>query len=107
MPDWVAREAYSHEVCSGGFWPGGESFPEPIFYSYVYPTPDEFKDQPVKPESAYFVGELGEFVLTYRDVREAADPDQALLDFLQSTYEAAARTADWDRASLEWTDPRS
>ncbi len=103
LPDAVTREAYSHEVSSAGFWPGGPQAPEPIFFSYAYPTPDGFKDQPVQPAAASWHDGLGEFVLPYEAVRTAASPEQALLDFLESTYAAAAKTADWDRDALERT----
>ena len=99
--DWVMREGYSHELSSAGFWPGGEPLPEPVFYSYAYPTPSGFAEAPVRPEGAYFHTGMGEFVLPYEAVRTAADPEAALLDFLQSTYEAAANTAHWDRGALE------
>jgi hypothetical protein len=103
MPDAVTREAYSHEVSSVGFWPGGETMPEAIFYSYAYPVPDSFADEKVLPEAASWNAELGEFVLPYEAVRTADDPDAMLLAFMQSTYEAAARAGKWDRASLERT----
>ena len=96
MPLWVAQEAYSHEVSSAGFWPGGDAFPEPIFYSYAYPTPDGFSDAKVGPEGATWVGDLGEFVLPYEVVRTAESPDEALLEFLRSTFDAAASTGAWD-----------
>jgi hypothetical protein len=101
MPDWVAREAYSHEVSSAGFWPGNATFPEAVFYSYAYPDPKGFRDARVEPAAGRFDATLGEFVLPYDAVRASADPDATLLAFLQSTYEAAARTAGWDRAALE------
>ena len=103
LPDWVTREAYSHEVSSAGFWPGGETHPEPIFYSYAYPTPPGFAKQPVGPDAAVWVEELGEWVLPYEAVRTAPDPDAALLTFLEDTYAAAADTAGWDRAALDWS----
>jgi Family of unknown function (DUF5996) len=99
--DWVMREGYSHELSSAGFWPGGEQLPEPVFYSYAYPTPSGYAEAPVRPEGAYFHNEMGEFVLPYEVVRTAVDPEAALLDFLQSTYEAAANTLHWDRGALE------
>jgi hypothetical protein len=105
MPDWVAREAYSHEVSSAGFWPGNASFPEPVFYSYAYPEPAGFRDVAVQPAAARFDTGLGEFVLPYDAVRTSADPDATLLAFLQSTYEAAADRASWDRAALERSLP--
>ena len=101
LPDRVTREAYSHEVSSAGFWPGGVTAAEPIFYSYAYPEPDGFRSRPVRPAMTRFDKELGEFVLTYSDVRRAADPDAELLSFLHSTYEAAAALAEWDRPALE------
>ncbi len=100
LPDVVAREAYSHEVSSAGFWPGSDAFPEAAFYSYAYPAPTGFKDQPV-PEGARFDDALGEYILPYEAVRTAADPDRLLLDFLQATYAAAADTGGWDRLALE------
>jgi hypothetical protein len=96
----VMLEAYSHEVSSAGFWPGGPGA-EGTFYSYAYPEPDGFRDAPVQPREAHYDADLGEFVLPYEAVRTAADPDAVLLDFLQSTYEAAAGAAGWDRGSLE------
>jgi hypothetical protein len=101
LPDAVAREAYSHEVSSAGFWSGSPAMPEPIFYSYAYPTPEGFSDGKVRPAAAGWNGDLGEFVLPYEAVRTADSPEATLLEFLQSTYEAAARTAGWDRAALE------
>lgn len=95
----VMLEAYSHEVSSCGYWPGGGG--EGVFYSYAYPEPDGFRDSPVRPAGASYRGELGEFVLPYEMVRSASKPDALLLEFLQSTYEAAATSAGWDRAALE------
>ncbi len=101
LPDAVAHEAYSHEVSSAGFWPGGGAIDYPAFYSYAYPEPAGFRATKVKPDAAVFSEALGEFILPYDAVRTAADPDKALLDFLQSTYEAAAISAKWDRDALE------
>jgi hypothetical protein len=101
LPDSVVREAYSHEVSSAGFWPGNDTFPQAAFYSYAYPEPAGFRDQPVRPAAATFNTVLSEFILPYDAVREADSPDEALLSFLQSTYEAAAETAHWDRSALE------
>ncbi|HEY7978079.1 MAG TPA: DUF5996 family protein [Rhizomicrobium sp.] len=101
LSDAVAREAYSHEVSSAGFWPGGGAIDYPAFYSYAYPAPQGFGEAKVKPEVAFFHKELGEFILPYDAVRTSADPKQTLLDFLQSTYEAAADLGKWDRAALE------
>ena len=100
LPDAVAREAYSHEVSSAGFWPGNEAFPQAIFYSYAYPEPPGFRAWRM-PSGAYFEATLGEFLLPYERVRAAADPDAAVLDFLSATYEAAAGSAAWDREALE------
>ena len=104
MPDWVAREAYSHEVSSAGFWPGNDAFREAVFYSYAYPEPKGYRDGTVLPPSARFDAGLGEFVLPYEVVRTSDDPDATLTAFLQSTYEAAARAAGWARAALERAD---
>jgi hypothetical protein len=101
LPDTVAQEAYSHEVSSAGFWPGGGAIDYPAFYSYAYPEPPGFRTARVRPDAAFFSEALGEFILPYNAVRTAADPDAALLDFLQSSYEAAANAATWDRAALE------
>jgi hypothetical protein len=97
----VACEAYSHEVSSAGFWPGGGAIDYPAFYSYAYPEPPGFRTTQVRPDAAFFSEALGEFILPYDAVRNAAEPDRALLDFLQSTYEAAANAAQWDRDALE------
>jgi hypothetical protein len=101
LPDAVTREAYSHEVSSAGFWPGSGPVPYPAYYSYAYPTPDGFADARLRPDAAFFQRDLGEFVLPYDAVRAATDPDAVLLDFLQTTYEAAADRAQWNRAELE------
>ncbi len=98
--DWVMEEAYSHELSSAGFW-AGPGLGEPAFYSYAYPAPDGYSSAEVKPDSAYYHEELGEFVLPYRDVQSAENPDAVLLKFLQSTYDAAADLGEWDRAALE------
>jgi len=98
-PDWVQVLAYSHEVSSAGFWPGGGE--EGMFYAYAYPEPAGFADWGIKPSDATYDAQLGEFVLPYAAVRTARDPDAALSSFLQSTYEAAAELAKWDRAALE------
>ncbi len=99
LPDDVAKEAYNQEVSSAGFWPGA-GLGYPAFYSYAYPQPEGFDAVAVEPEAAFFSKDLGEFVLPYDAVRTAADPDQALMQFLDSTYEAAAKLAAWDRAAL-------
>ncbi len=101
LPDAVACEAYSHEESSAGFWPGSGAIDYPAFYSYAYPEPPGFRATKVRPDAAFFSEALGEFILPYDAMRSAADPDQALLDFLQSTYEAAADCAKWDREALE------
>jgi hypothetical protein len=101
LAEEVMREAYSHEVSSAGFWPGGSGGNDPLYYSYAYPQPAGYRERVVQPDAAFFSEALGEFVLPYEAVRTAADPDALLLAFLQSTYEAAAITANWDRANLE------
>ena len=94
-------EAYAEEVSSAGLWLGNADAPEPIFYSYIYPTPDAYSTSTVQPDAAFWLADLGEFVLPYEAVRTADDPDTALTEFLQSTYAAAADIAGWDRATLE------
>jgi hypothetical protein len=101
LPDDVVREAYSHEVSSAGFWPGGGPIDYAAFYSYAYPVPEGFAGARVKPKKGFFSKELGEFLLPYDAVRTAADPARTLMDFLQSTYVAAADLAKWDRDALE------
>jgi hypothetical protein len=101
LPDAVAREAYSHEVSSAGFWPGGGGIDYPAFYSYAYPAPPGFAAASVKPAEAFWSKELGEFILPYDAVRAAAEPERALMAFLQSTYDAAADLGRWDRGALE------
>ena len=100
LSDAVTREAYSHEVSSAGFWPGSESFPRAAFYSYAWPEPAGFRAAPVTPAASYDTT-FGEFILPYDAVREAADPDRMLLEFLTRTYAAAADAGRWDRAALE------
>lgn len=102
MADWVTREAYSHEVSSCGFWFGKDTT-EALFYAYAYPAPEGFKDYPVQPETAFYSSEMQEFILPYEAVRQADDPDAAVLAFLQSTYEAAANLGHWDRTALEYS----
>jgi hypothetical protein len=101
LPDAVACEAYSHEESSAGFWPGSGAVDYPAFYSYAYPEPAGFRTSKVRPDAAFFSEALGEFILPYDAVRYAADADRALLDFLESTYQAAAIAAKWDRGALE------
>jgi hypothetical protein len=101
LPDAVTREAYSHEVSSAGFWPGGGGVDEPTFYAYAYPTPDGFGDVGVQPAQAHFHQDLREFVLSYDAVRTAKDPEAALMAFLTTTYAAAADLGGWDREALE------
>ncbi|HEY4369465.1 MAG TPA: DUF5996 family protein [Steroidobacteraceae bacterium] len=105
LPDWVAREAYSHEVSSAGFWAGAEQYPQATFYSYAYPEPPGFPAASIRPAAAHFSDVLKEFVLPYEDMRKSASPDAALLEFLQSTYEAAASLGHWDRNALERVNP--
>jgi len=106
LPDSITREAYDQQLSSAGFWPGGGPIDYPAFYSYAYPAPEGFEKSKVQPSEAFFDAGLVEFILPYDAVRTAADPDAALLSFLQSTYEAAANAAGWDRESLE-RDPVS
>lgn len=101
LPDEITREAYSHELSSAGFWPGGGAVDYPAFYSYAYPEPPGFRTAPVRPDAAFFDAGMGEFLLPYEAVRAADDPDEVLLAFLQSTYEAAANAGGWNRAELE------
>ncbi|CNG65945.1 Uncharacterised protein [Mycobacterium tuberculosis] len=103
-PDWVMVEGYSGELSSAGFWPGGGE--EGAFYSYAYPEPPGFPDHPVTPADAFYSREMGEFLLPYEAVASAEDPDGTLTAFLQTTYEAAAERADWDRSALEDTPTR-
>ncbi len=105
MPDWITREAYSHEVSSCGFWPSDGKNPA-FFYAYAYPVPEKFAEQPALPEAASYSQEMGEFVLPYAAVQESATPEDDLLAFFESTYEAAANCADWDRTALEWDGPQ-
>lgn len=106
LPDWVAREAYSHELSSCGFWPGGGPAPYPLFYAYAYPEPANFNSHRLRARDGVYEATLREFVLPYDAVREAVAPDAVLLDFLQDTYEAAADLGKWDRAALEQTRAR-
>jgi hypothetical protein len=101
LPDAVTREAYSHEVSSAGFWPGGAGGGAPLFYSYAYPAPSGFASARIEPDEARFDEKLGEFVLDYEAVRRASDPDASILRFLESSYAAAADLGEWDRAALE------
>ena len=98
---FVAREAYSQEVSSCGFWPGGGVVEMPVFYAYAYPEPEGFKDYPIQPREAFYSLAMREFMLPYDTVRTATSPDSVLLAFLQSTYEAAASLSRWERAALE------
>jgi len=99
--DAMTREAYSHEVISAGFWPGGGEIKGPAFYAYAAPEPPGFKTQSVRPKAAYYHGGMSEIFLMYDDVRSAESPEAVLMDFLQSTYEAGANLGKWDRAALE------
>jgi len=101
LPDAVACEAYSHEECSAGFWPGSGAIDYPAFYSYAYPEPAGYRAVKAQPDAAFFSETLGEFILPYDAVRSSDDPDKTLLEFLQSTYDAAANAAQWDRDALE------
>jgi hypothetical protein len=99
--DPITREAYSHEVSSAGFWPGGGDIPGPAFYSYAAPEPAGFSQRSVRPQATFYHPQLKEFLLMYDDVRTAGSPKTALMEFLQSTYDAAADTGNWDRRTLE------
>jgi hypothetical protein len=101
LPDAVVREAYSHEVSSAGFWPGGGAVNDPAFYSYAYPEPAGYAQAAVRPDGAFYSTDLREFLLPYDVVRESPTPDDTLMAFLQSTYEAAANLGGWDRGALE------
>jgi hypothetical protein len=105
LPDAITREAYSHEVSSLGFWPGNEMMPEPIYYSYAYPEPKGFSEAKVQPAAASYNAQLKEFVLPYEAMRQAASPDQALLDFARSAYDAASTLGNWDRAAFVEAKP--
>jgi hypothetical protein len=97
----ITSEAYSHECISAGFWPGGGPMPGPVFYAYTAPSPPGLADEPIRPAAAFWHKDLSEFILMYEDVRRAESPRGALLEFLESTYEAGAKLAKWDRAALE------
>src|SRR6185503_1075064 len=101
LPDWITREAYSEEVSSCGFWPGGGPIPYATFYSYAYPEPPGFAAARVAPAGAFWSGDLREFILPYDAVRQSQSPDDTLLEFLETTYAAAADLGGWNRASLE------
>ena len=105
LPDAITREAYSQEVSSLGFWPGADVMPEALFYSYAYPEPAGFAQAKVKPDGASYNSQLREFTLPYDAIRTAKAPDEALLDFAQTTYDAASTLARWDRAGLEEKKP--
>lgn len=107
LPDAITREAYSHEVSSAGFWPGGGPVDCPAFYAYAYPAPQGFPAQRVAPDAAFFHDQAREFILPYDAVRTASDPDRTLLDFLETTYDAAARLGNWDRDALDCPRGRS
>jgi hypothetical protein len=101
LPDWVAEEAYSHEVTSCGFWPGNKAFPEASFYCYLYPEPEGYQHATVRPKEAYYQETFREFILPYKTVQQAEDPGEKLREFLDSTYEAGVTLANWDRVNLE------
>jgi len=105
LPDKITREAYSQEVSSLGFWPGNAAAPTPIFYSYAYPEPPGFADAKIQPNAAFYEGKLHEFILPYDAVRTSEKPDEVLLDFAQSAYDAASKLGKWDRAALEEKKP--
>ena len=101
LPDWVTQEAYSHEVASIGFWPGSEALQEAAFYAYLYPAPSGYKNAEVKPKDSYYHETLREFILPYNIVQKSTNPEEMVLVFLNSTYEAGTKLAGWDRYSLE------
>jgi hypothetical protein len=105
LPDKITREAYSQEVSSLGFWPGNDQMPAPIFYSYAYPEPKGFAQAAVRPGPASYNPQLREFILPYDEVRRASSPDEAILEFAQSTYDAASTLGNWDRATLVEVKP--
>jgi Family of unknown function (DUF5996) len=105
LPDEITREAYSQEVSSLGFWPGNAAMPTPIFYSYAYPEPRGFSETKIQPDTAFYEPKLREFILPYDAVRSAEMPDQVLLDFAQSAYDAASQLGKWDRAALAEKKP--
>ncbi|HEU5248030.1 MAG TPA: DUF5996 family protein [Candidatus Udaeobacter sp.] len=105
LPDAITREAYSQEVSSLGFWPGNAAAPIPVFYSYAYPEPPGFSEAKIQPDAAFYEAKLREFILPYDAVRTADKPDQVLLDFAQSAYDAASQLGKWDRAALEEKKP--
>jgi len=106
LPDRVTRDAYSHEVSSCGFWPGGGGI-DAMFYSYAYTEPSGFAEYPLELSIASYNKDLGEFVLSYEAMRQSPDPDNTLLEFLQTTYEAAADLGQWDRKQLEVETPKA
>ena len=105
LPDAITREAYSQEVSSLGFWPGNAAMPTPVFYSYAYPEPPGFAETKIQPDAAFYEPKLREFILPYDAVRTAESPDAVLLDFAQSTYDAASKLGKWDREALEEKKP--
>jgi hypothetical protein len=112
LGNWVMQEAYSHECSSTGFWPGGGPIPEPVFYAYAYPEPEGFRNYSIQPAAARYHEQMREFVLPYEAVRASPSPDETLLDFVQTTYSAAADLGRWDRPALErpeseWPDRRA
>jgi hypothetical protein len=105
LPDAITREAYSQEVSSLGFWPGNDAIPEPIYYSYAYPEPPGFSEAKIQPSAAHYEPKLREFVLPHETVRNAENPDEVLLEFAQSAYDAASTLAKWDREALKEVKP--
>jgi len=105
LADRVTREAYSRECSSCGFWPGSGAVKEPAFYAYAYPEPEGYRDAAVRPDAAYYSDEMREYILPYEAVRSSRDPDRMILEFFQSTYDACADLAHWNRADLERGEP--
>jgi hypothetical protein len=97
----VMQEAYSQEVSSVGFWPGSKDSPMPVFYAYAYPSDASFGEQQVAPKEAFYSADMGEFFLKYEDVQQSTNPEETLYQFLQTTYEAAVKTSDWNTSNLE------
>jgi hypothetical protein len=105
LPDEITREAYCQEVSSLGFWPGNAVAPTPVFYSYAYPEPPGFAQAKIQPDAAFYEAKLREFILPHEAVRTAGKPDEVLLAFAQSSYDAASKLGKWDRAALEEKKP--
>ncbi len=106
MPQWVLKDAYSHESCTWGFWPGAERTPYALYFAYAYPEPPGYREAPVSPRGARYESELGKWVVPYEEVRRSSAPDSTLTQFLQSSYDACSKLGHWDRAALQFERPR-